>query len=122
MTVPLTGPQGQFGYEMAYNFERPGDIHTKDNYGVLTETFTYDNGADTEIALQTISAAGKITHRTEFSIQAVTGRGSESAHICHVGNGDTVVGFNDGSNSYLQEYNSSLKAIGSAYLLPEIDR
>jgi hypothetical protein len=120
LNVHLAGPQGQFvGRLDGYSFERPGTLHTKDNYGVLTQTFQYNNDADYEIALETVSAAGKITHKTEFSIIAPEGNGTLSARICHVGNGDLVVGFNDGSNSYLQEYNSRLQTVGSAYALPD---
>jgi hypothetical protein len=114
-TISITGPGGAAPDSLsAFNFDRPGKAKA-DAYGVVTETFTYNDGADDAIALQTIDSAGAVTHRTVFKIaNGFTSAASQSARICHVGDGDIVVGYNDGIASYLQEYNSDLKALGKA--------
>lgn len=113
------GPGGQASTSLdSFTALRPG-TGTQDNYTVFSQTFEYkDTSGKThyEIELEQTNASTLATlGANEFGVDDDTGVAMQ-----HLDNGNFLVLYKlDSGQSYVREFNASLKQVGTAYAIPK---
>ncbi|HEY1709821.1 MAG TPA: hypothetical protein VGG10_16245, partial [Rhizomicrobium sp.] len=115
--LPVLGPDGEGNTDIhSFGFARPDVAAPKGNYGVLTETFGYQDSGGTdhlEAAIQVIGANGHVTAQTEIHITA-----DDEVKIVHLTNGDIAVGYGADGVTHIAEYTEGLTQVGATFNLP----
>ena len=119
-TINIKGPAGQTPTAID-RFGHLGPGSTSDeNFGVLTQTFEYQDRAGNthvEIALEKINPTTlRVEARTEF---ADTNGTASGVGLQHLSNGNILAIYNDGGQSFVKEFNSNLKQVGGNFALPQ---
>ncbi len=119
-TIKDFGPNGEASTEIdRYNHLSPGG-DARENFGVLSQTYKYVDSAGNsheEIALEKINPTTlQVEARTKFED---FGGNETNVALQHMSNGNTLALYNDGGQSYVKEFNSSLQLVGSPFKVPK---
>ena len=118
-TITDRGPEGEASTSLDYySYLGPG-TGSGDNFAVLSQTFEYQDasGATNQaIALEKVNPS---TLKVEKKIEFADVNGSQTeVGLEHLGNGNIVAAYDDGGQTYLQEYDKNLVTIGQRFALP----